>query len=365
MSDSAADAFDSEFIEFQKRLAYLRESRAYVTAEIGRDEWIEAALLELDVATEELKVRQEELLSWADQVAAEKSPAELERLLLRAAFAGSPFPSLIVTGDDGVIRRANAAALALLDVTQSYAAGRPFPVFADLRFRAALRSALAAASRTGEARTVRMRLVRRRLPPVDVTLAVARLDLPGERPHLLIGTSTVPQPEPVPSSGPEIRPAREDVLSSWARLLLSPGFSLGQAAGALREALADWVYVDLVDETGAWRPAAAVAGEGLPAEGDRPLALQRRVLETGRMALDSPLGDLGVFGEDADGVRAAARLNVGSLVCVPLTARRAMGTVTVARRGGGRRPLCLAEAGLLRELGDQLALRLDLDELLA
>ncbi|WP_062348580.1 PAS domain-containing protein [Herbidospora yilanensis] len=365
MSDSAADAFESEFIEFQNRLAYLRESRAYVTDRLGHDEWVEAALLELDVAAEELKVRQEELLSWADQVAVEKSPAEPERLLLRAAFTGSPFPTLIVTGDDGVIRRANAAALALLDVTRSYAAGRPFPVFADLRFRAALRSALAAAGRTGEARTVRMRLARRRLPPVDVTLAIAPLDLPGERPHLLIGTAIVPPPEPVTPSGPEIQPAREDVLCSFARLLLSPGFSLGQAAGALREALADWVYVDLVDETGAWRPSAVVAGEGVSADDHRPLALPRRVLESGRLALESPLDDLGVLGEDADGVRVAARLGVGSLVCVRLAARRPMGTVTLARRGGARPPLSLAEAGLLRELGDQLALRLDLDELLA
>nr|WP_062340331.1 PAS domain-containing protein [Herbidospora sakaeratensis] len=359
----SADAFETEFIEFQKRLAYLRESRAYVTAELGRDEWVDAALLELDVATEELKVRQEELVSWADQVAAEKSPAELERLLLRAAFTGSPFPTLIVTGDDGVIRRANAAALALLDVTQSYASGRPFPVFADLRFRAALRSALAAVSRTGETRTVRMRLARRRLPPVDVTLAITALDLPGERPHLMIGTSIVPPLEPVAPSAPEIHPAREDVLAAFSRLLLSPGFSLGKAAAALLDAMADWVYVDLLDQTGVWRPGAALAGRGADAA-DRPLVLQRRVLDTGRLALESPLDDLGVLGEDPDGVKVAARLGVGSLVCVPLAARRPMGTVTLLRRAGGGRPLSLAEAGLVRELGDQLALRLDLDELL-
>ncbi|WP_062437657.1 GAF domain-containing protein [Herbidospora daliensis] len=362
MTEPVAGAFETEFAEFQKRLSYLRESRSYVTAGLGRDEWADAALLELDVATEELKVRQEELVSWADQVAAEKSPAELERLLLRSAFTGSPFPTLIVTGDDGVIRRANAAALALLDVTQSYASGRPFPVFADLRFRAALRSALAAASRTGETRTVRMRLARRRLPPVDVTLAIAALDLPGERPHLLIGTSVVPPLEPVAPAGPEIQPAREDVLTSFSRLLLSPGFSPGKAAAALRETLADWVCVDLLDQAGRWRPAAALMGD---AAADRPLDLQRRVLASGHLALESPLDDLGVLGEDPDGVRVAARLGVGSLVCVPLVARRPMGTVTLARRAGARRPLSLADAGLLRELGDQLALRLDLDELLA
>lgn len=351
MAGSTIDAFESEFNEFQKRLAYLRAARTTVTPGLGRDEWIEAALLELDVAAEELKVRQEELISWADEVVAEKSPAERERLLLRASFAASPFPALIVTGDDGVIRRANAAALTLLDVSQSYATGRPFPVFTDLRFRAALRSALAVVTREGEARTVRVRLLRRRLAPVDLALALTPLELPGEAPHVLIGSSSMPEAEPVPTP-PEVEPEREDLLASFARMLLSPGFSLDRAATALRDAMGDWVFVDLVDETGAWRRVA-------PGEDGQPAALQRRVLESGRLITEGPLDDLGALGEDRDGVQVAARLGVGSLVCAPLDAGRPTGTVTLAR-SGARRPFSLAEAGLVRELCDQLALRLDL-----
>ncbi len=235
----------------------------------------------------------------------------------------------------------------------------------DLRFRAAFRSALAALGREGRPREIRVRLQRRRLPSVDLTLAMAALDLPGEPPHVLVASSTVPPSVPVPPS-PEADVAREDLLSSFARLLLSAEFTLGRAAVALLDAPADGILVDLHDDEGNWRRAVTLARDDAFMESDLPVAgrgkLQRQVLESGRPVVESSLEDLDVLGTDAAGVSLAARLGAGSLVCLPLaTATRPWGTVTLVRRSGERRPFSLAEAGLLRELCDQFALRLDMD----
>ncbi|MDH2425415.1 GAF domain-containing protein [Sphaerisporangium sp. TRM90804] len=366
---SGVQAFEEEFLRFQRRLDDLRESRSVIGGGEEGAEWAEAVLSELDLAVEELRVQHEEIIGWADQAVAERVATDQERHLLRAAFTGSPAPALLVTGDEAIIRRANQAALDLLDISHAYATGRSFPVFVDLRFRAALRSAFAAAVRQGT-RSVHTRLVRRRRPPVDLTMVLTRLDVPGARPHILLTAAPVREhAEPGPAlDGPwddAERAGRDELRAGFTRLLLSPGLTLRGAGQALLDAFADWLFVDLVDDEGGWRrevvlgraPASPAVTRSLRTPGELP----RQVQATGRTRLVAHVDDPGLLGHDDEGASIVTRLAAGSVVCVPLsTGNEPSGAVT-AVRASARPPFSLVETALLEELCGHLASRLALE----
>ena len=74
-----------------------------------------------------------------------------ERRLLHAVFTGTPVP-LFILDSDGIVLRANVAACDLLGVGSGYVTGKSLASLIVPRARAALRSQLAAAARTGTTR---------------------------------------------------------------------------------------------------------------------------------------------------------------------------------------------------------------------
>ncbi|GII86878.1 hypothetical protein Ssi03_48680 [Sphaerisporangium siamense] len=359
---SGAEGFEERLLSFHRRLDDLRGS--WTGDPAASAQLAEAALLELDLAAEELTVRHEEMRRRTDRLAADKSATDHEKQLFRAAFMDAATPALVIGGEDAVIKRANTAALRLLGISPSYASGRPFPVFVDLAFRAPLRSMLAAVARRGGTRVTRSRLVRRRLPPADVTLLLTRLDLPASTPHILIG---VPEPYAGPGQvrpGPQEtaqdtreRVGREDLVLSFARLLLDPGVTTRSAGRALLDGFSDWLAIDLVTG-GTWRREVSLGPVPESAEGPlrRTGELARQVHAAGRTRVVAHLEDLGLLGYDEAGAPLAVALKARSVVCAPLGASGALTAV----RTTARAPFTLAEAALLEELCELLAARMAL-----
>src|SRR5579859_8141323 len=128
---------------------------------------LEAAFAELDGAVDVLSALAETDLGEATPAGAAES-LSVERALLRAVFQQAPAP-LFVLEPDGTVRRANGRAGLLIGAPPGYATGRDLTAFVDLPSRAAVKSQLAAAIRTGTARQVECRLLG---PdgPVDATL---------------------------------------------------------------------------------------------------------------------------------------------------------------------------------------------------
>src|ERR1700683_3343593 len=111
---------------------------------------LDAALAELDAAVEVLTDRAETDLGEAPPA----SPADslrVGRAVLRALCQHAPAP-LCVLEPDGTVRRANARAGQLIGAPPGYATGRALTAFVDLPSRAAVKSQLSAAARTGTGR---------------------------------------------------------------------------------------------------------------------------------------------------------------------------------------------------------------------
>ncbi|HEY4462459.1 MAG TPA: PAS domain-containing protein, partial [Streptosporangiaceae bacterium] len=96
-------AFDQEFADFRKRVTALR------TARDSSPDIVDALLVELELAEEELRVSQEELAQRGNEIAERSEGSDRERALLRAVFAELPVP-VFVLDHSGSVRRANRAA---------------------------------------------------------------------------------------------------------------------------------------------------------------------------------------------------------------------------------------------------------------
>ena len=118
----------------------------------------------LDAAFAELDAAVEVLAKLAEAAAGEPAPGvpadslSAERALLRAVFQHAPVP-LFVLEADATVRRANGKAGNLIGAPPGYATGKALTAFVDLPSRAAVKSQLAAAARTGKARLVECRLL--------------------------------------------------------------------------------------------------------------------------------------------------------------------------------------------------------------
>jgi PAS domain S-box-containing protein len=399
--DFEFSAFDREFADFRERVTALR------TVRDSSPDIVDALLVELELAEEELRVSQEELAQRGNEIAERSEGTDRERVLLRTVFAELPVP-VFVLDHGGSVRRANRAAAELLGTSAAYVAGKPFPVFVDLAARAAFRSRLSAVLRAGgttsfnsvitaSRRRLRTRIILARLEPPSQTrpLVAAAILPPGSGPE-------TPETRPAPAPGrratdghgsaagspaaeipggeipADSRPGydqavaaatrRADLLYRVARLLLeeeslSEPVTLHRVAWLLRGEVADWVIIDLAREDGMTRAVVAgpdggsatvlIAGEPAP---DTPLHAE--VAETGKAALHPVIPNEKALGVTADGRPVLMELGAGSLLSVPLRS----GDVTTGVLTLVRRPdepvFGLADLRLFEEIGEHLALAL-------
>ncbi len=198
------------------------------------------------------------------------------------------------------MRRANGQAGELIGAPAGYATGKALTAFVDPPSRAAVKSQLAAVTRTGKSRRVDCRLLG---PdgPVEVTLATDATTLQDGTRLLVVVASAVSGAASGPASGaeseaeaaapaePPARPGglvaamtrRMDMITAVTRLLLdnstfSEAVTLQRCARLLAGGgLASWVLID-IDRTGALRRQFAIG----PADGpSQDLARKLRAVD--------------------------------------------------------------------------------------
>jgi serine phosphatase RsbU (regulator of sigma subunit)/PAS domain-containing protein len=393
-------AFDRELADFSDRVTALRTVRE------SSPDIVDALLVELELAEEELRVCREELTQQSQEISARSEVTDRERGLLRVVFGELPVPVFLLD-HSGSVRRANRAAAELLGTSSAYVAGKPFPVFVDLTARAAFRSRLSAVLRSGGTtsftsvitaprRRLRARIMLSRLnPPSEARPLVAAAVLPPGSGEVARGAAQAPAPARTATDEQARGPAgeqdrsrggpaagdgqrndtpvfaaerRADLLSQVTRLLLgeeslSEPVTLHRVAWLLQEQMADWVIIDLARGDGVTRAAVAgpergpttalIAGE--PASG---APLHAEVLETGKAALHPVIPDENALGITADGRPVLMVLGAGSLLSVPLhTGGVTTGVLTLVRRP--EEPVFgLPDLRVLEEIGEHLALAL-------
>ena len=374
------ESFKRELTEFSDRVSALR------TEPESSPDTLDAILLELELAEEELRVCHDELAAQTQEATESSSTANRERALLRSVFTDLAVP-VFVLDHEGVVRRANRAGAALLGSATAYIAGKPFPVFIDLPARAVFRSRLSALLRNGgnasftsvmagpQAR-LRTRLMLSRLdPPSEARPLVAVAVLPPEADR-----PVPPRPQAEAGAGPAeadrlavASMARHvDLISKVTRLLLDGGsFSqpvmLQRVAALLRADAADWILVDLVRGDGLTRVVAAGLGEDhapdrprelIPGRAVQAAPLHADVLETGKAALHPVIPDEKALGTTADGHALLTVLGAGSVLSVPLRADCATTGVLTLVRSPDRPAFGLSELRLFEDIGEHLGLAL-------
>lgn len=355
---------------------------------------LEAALSELDAAIELIaaahaagRVAGEDN---GDAVSAETLQAE--RQLLRATFQDAP-TALFLLEPDGTIRRANRAAGDLIETGMGYATGKPFTAFVDLQSRAAVQSHLAAAMRTGEARSMRCELLTARgAKACELTASVAHVR--GDADRLVIsaaalvasgprrkeksaaGAAPAPQqskPDPQPLAVTAAA-KRLDLMTRVARLLLDltmqgEAVTLRRCARLLASDLAAWVIVDLARGQRLRRQLvigpedrhSAELAIGVAALDPPPESVPGTVFSSGSSQLIAHAEDSGLLGPGTGEVPLLMQLGATSVLSVPLfDGDRSYGTLTLAR-DAGQGPFEMAGLGLIEELGEHIALALKVD----
>jgi serine phosphatase RsbU (regulator of sigma subunit)/PAS domain-containing protein len=176
---------------------------------------LEAALVELDGAIAALdEANGDPTATGGDGRAL--SGLHSERRLLHAVFTGTPVP-LFVVDHEGTVMRANAAACELLGVGPGYATGKSLGALIEPAVRAALRSQLAAAARTGAATRLRCGMLAD-AGLVRCELEIRPLAVRGDADRLLVTVSTngAARPNAVPTRARSVRPAPPRTLPSGA-----------------------------------------------------------------------------------------------------------------------------------------------------
>jgi len=316
-----------------------------------------------------------------------------ERRLLHAAFQRTPV-ALFLLEQDGTIRRTNNKGAALLGAPTGYATGKPLSAFVDLPFRAAVETQLAAVMRTGADRAAECRVLTAD-GPLDVTLTVAAVELPGDPSLLrvaaspaarvlagspadtwsaadaapLTDTAALPETARSPADGAfGALVKRLDLVTSVTRVLLdnstfSEAVTLQRCARLLTGELADWVIIDIERDGELRRQFAAGARGGQP---DRGLRAARavdpdqesapwQVHATGKAVLFAHPEDTTVLGTGPDGTPLVMALGASSLICVPISDGGAgYGALTLARQADKVR-FGVADLSLAQDLGAHLA----------
>lgn len=350
---------------------------------------LDAALTELDAAIEALAGSPD--AGGPGEAALDGLPEAVrsERQLLHAAFQQAPVPSFLLE-QDGTIRRANNRAAALLGSPSGYTTGKALTVFVDLPAKAALQTQLAATVRTGKPRQADCRMLAAD-GPVDVTLTVAPIDLPGDPPLLMVTATSGARPslsgaaseisETPATADPAGRAIRSmtrrmDMVTAVTRLLLdnstfSEAVTVQRCARLLAGELADWVIVD-VERGGRLRRQFAT---GPRIRGSEQLARTVRntdpdldsvpwqVHTAGKSVLLAHVDDALVLGAAPDGTPLLMMLGATSLICVPISdGTTSYGTLTLARRSDAPH-FAIADLGLAEELGEHLAISIRVDRM--
>jgi serine phosphatase RsbU (regulator of sigma subunit)/PAS domain-containing protein len=363
------------------RVGDLRQAAALPGADL--ELLLEAALAELDTAAQALTAQGD---STARAGGGSSTDAHAERRLLRMVFQQAPVP-LFLLGTDGTIRRVNAAAGGLLGSGPGYATGKLFAAFVDPPSRAALTTLLVTAARTGEPRQLRCRVLTGE-GAADHMLAVQRISLRGDLDQLVLAVGG-PAPraagtprgkrrqgaEPVPGTVAAMT-RRQDLVTAATRILLenvtySELVAVQQCARLLAQELGAWVIVDVEHHRRLRRQVVAGPEDQQSQELARaaaafdppPGSAPRMVHESGSSLLLAHTEDLSVLGDGPDGVPLLLAFGASSVLCVPLSdGERSYGVLTLAGQARRER-FGMADAGLVEELGEQLALAIRADRL--
>src|SRR5215472_5782756 len=238
----------------KSRAAALRKAAALPRAEVQA--LLDAALAELDGAIDALSTDHDDGAG-----AASSSGLHSERRLLHAVFTATPVP-LYIVDKDGAVVRANAAAAELLGVGPGYATGKALSSLVDPAARAALRSQLAVAGRTGNPAALACGLLGT-AEAVRCELVIQPVHVRGDSIRLLVAVrkdadqkGRAPQPAkadqlPSPDDAVVASARRLDLLAAASRLLLasatvSEAVLLQRCAQLLQGDLATWVIVDVL-----------------------------------------------------------------------------------------------------------------------
>ena len=373
-------------------LAGRRDALRQATALPGADPWalLDAAFAELDAAVEVLTKPTETGLGEGTPAGAADS-LSAERALLRAVFQHAP-AALFVLEPDGTVRRANGRAGELIGAPPGYATGRALTAFVDLPSRAAVKSQLAAAARTGTARQVECRLLG---PdgPVDATLTADVITM-QDGARLLVVTVVGPAPggrgagkAPRERAGSgDGRPPRDDLVRAMTRrtdmvtavtrLLLdnstfSEAVTLQRCARLLAGDIASWVIIDIERADllrrqfviGPQDQAAQELARKIRALDPEPASAPGQVHAAGTSVVLAHADDAGILGTMADGTPLLMLLGATSLISVPITdGLTSYGALTLARTAGEGR-FEIADLALAEDLGQHLGVAIRVDRM--
>jgi serine phosphatase RsbU (regulator of sigma subunit)/PAS domain-containing protein len=370
-----------EAARLKARSDALRQAAGLPGAELGQ--LLEAALAELDGAVQALAGAEDGASGGPHGDPADAPNAE--RRLLQAVFQQVPVP-LFLLGLDGTVRRANSAAGQLVGSRSGYPTGKLLTAFIDLPFRAALQSQLAAVVRTGETRTLRCGVLTAD-GVAECEVAVCPVLARGDSGQLIVAVgvpgvavagAAVPAPEPAGSQNGEsqqgpLRSAtrRLDLVTSATRILLeadnTESVTMQRFARLLARELSAWLILD-VERNERLRRQLVVGPEDQPAEelarevaGVDPSSesAPAQVHQTGISMLVAHAEDPGILGSGSSGSGSAPllmQLGTTSLLSVPVACGdHRYGALTLAR-AARHGHFGMADAGLVEELGEQLAL---------
>jgi PAS domain S-box-containing protein len=309
-----------------------------------------------------------------------------DRKLLHAIFQQVPV-ALFLLGQDGTIRRANAAAAALIGASPGYATGRGFVSLVEPAARAAVKSLLAAMGQAGGTQAGTQALSCGLYGPAGVRpcqVTISPVSVRGDDDLLLVVAApldgrSIPVKQGVNGAARRRAAARDgdvvaamtrrlDAVSAVNRLLLenatsSEAQTLQRFGRLLADTVASWVIVDVLDQdtlrrhtvagpdsrdSAARAQAVLVTQPDLDSVPGRVLRSQSSVL----MAHPDDEADLGVT---ATGEPLLLLLGGACLLSTPISADgTSYGTVTLVRPAEAG-TFELADAGLAEEAAEQLA----------
>ncbi len=358
----------ADIADLRSRAAGLRRAAQLPRAEPKL--LLDAALAELDAAVAALDSTDD--AAEADPTARERGGALTDRRLLHAVFTATPMP-LYVVDREGTVLRANVAGSELLGAGPGYATGRPLATLAEPAARAALRSKLATALRTGAAGQLSCGvlgsdgimqsdwLIQPLTVRGDADRVLVALALDGGRPRRA-ERHAGPDSADAAASTAVVR--RLDLLAEAARLLLeattvSESVLLQRSARLLAGALATWVVVD-VRRRGELRrhyvagpddPQSAELTQVAAAAHPGPGSVPDEVARSGQALLLSHVGDDLALGTTTAGMPLLTLLDAASLVSVPITdGAVGHGVLTLLRQAGDGQ-FGIADAALAEEIG--------------
>lgn len=371
---SQSQPFGREFEDFAIRVDELKAAQA--NRESDPFVLLDAALVELEHAVESLRPAYEGSAGRGSRAA---SGARAEQRLFKAIFEHLPVPVALVDGET-VVRRVNAAAAELTGLPAGYAAGRPMAGFLRPGDRPALRSQTAAVARGEGSRSLAAELGQRTGSRVRVTLSEMRL--PGEtETAVLVVLWPVsdrlwsPAERPAPAAGAPVA-VREatltDLMDRTSSALLravteGPAAALRAATVVVREELADWAVLDLLQDGVLTRRVVSGPGEAAEPGLEKEIAQQGpaqcpvvvEVVDAASTVLDGLADDRGRFGLDGGGAPLMGRADVVSLLSVALTrgaGEPPVGGALTLLRTGVRPSFSMAEARCAERIAGHMAI---------